>query len=452
MPQPARRKLSLLDATMLVMGAILGVGIFFNPGEVASLVPHPAAFLGTWGIGGLIALTGAFTFAELGATFPHAGGWFVYLREMYGRPIAFLLAWVVLFVISTGALAVMCGFGASMLAVAFPSIGEAGGAAQRAVSVAMILAMTIVALGGAKVGATAQNVVMLIKVLVVLVLITAGLLFFSPDGSSAPLAAAPQPDGRPLWQGMTVAMLPILFSCGGWTLVGYLSSEIDDAPRNLPRAIIIGVTAVMILYFLLNTTYIRVVGLEYMAANPFTFAGEVAARSYGPGGAKALSVAMAISALGVCAVTIITTPWLYVAMAREGLFFDSFAKLHARTGAPTFGLLLQAAIAILYVFIAGTNFLVNSVVFAEWIFHVLAAFGLLALRAKRPDLPRPFRSFAYPLMPLVYGIFAIGVVAGNLWQSEAKMTMTGLGVLAVGAVVYPLWRRFISARGVPSGT
>ena len=459
-----RRKLSLLDATMLVMGAILGVGIFFNPQQVAALVPSEPAFLATWGIGCAVALCGAFTFAEFAATWPHAGGSFVYLREIYGKPVAFLLAWVVLFVISTGAMAVMVGFGAAMLQIGWPALGEAGASlglepetTNRLIGAAIIVALHALALGGAKTGATFQNVVMGVKLLLVGTILVGAFLLFAP--AEAELVALPEAS-QPLWQGMTLAMLPVLFSCGGWPLVAYIASEIEDPVRNLPRALVLGVAGVMALYLLLNLGYLRVVGLGYMAQNP-GFAGEVVTRAYGETGGALLALGMAVSAVGVTLVNVITTPWLYVAMSREGLFFKSFSQLNARTGAPVAGLLSQAALGLGYLFLADADFLVDSVVFVEWLFHVLIAFGLLWLRKHRQDLPRPFRSFAYPLLPLLYGVFALYLVVGTIWKDqssapvgdvgdEPSKTLTGAGVVLAGVLIYPLWRR-IADRGRAAG-
>jgi APA family basic amino acid/polyamine antiporter len=453
----APRKLNLLDATMLVMGAILGVGIFFTPSQVAGIVPNTAAFYGAWSLGCLVALCGAFTFAEWAATFPHAGGSFVYLREVYGRPVAFLLAWVVLFVISTGALSVMTGFGATMIGNVlaseegsgwrgFVQIGAEGSLSHTLLSGALIVGLTVVALGGAKVGATFQNACMAIKLVLVLTLIVAGLLLFVPAGT---VPVPPPAAERPLWEGLILAMLPVLFACGGWPLVAYISTEIEEPKRNLPRALIFGVAGVMALYLLLNAAYLRVVGLGYLAAHG-DFVGEVVGRSFGNVGSKFISAALAVSAMGVCIVTVVTTPWLYVAMARERLFFRGFAKLNARTGAPVLGLGLQCILALAYLLFGNTQFLVDAVVFVEWVFHVLIAFGLLWIRARRPELPRPFRSFAYPVLPIVYGLFASGLVVGVIWTGDASKTLTGLGVFAAGIVVYPLWRRVIAVRSDPA--
>lgn len=453
------RKLGLFDATMLVMGSILGVGIFFNPSKVAALVPNIPAYFSSWGIGCVVALCGAFTFADWAGTYPRAGGSFVYLREVYGRLVAFLLAWVVLLVISTGALSVMTGFGASMIGEVLATaeggegswlsafqIGAEGSFSHSLVSGTLIVALTAVALGGAKVGATFQNACMLIKLGLTLTLIFAGLVLFSPTPELAEaIATPPSTETRPIWQGMILAMLPVLFACGGWPLVAYISTEVKEPVRNLPRAMIFGVLGVIALYLSLNWSFIRVVGIDHLATHP-VFIGDVVERSFGTAGGKLISGALAISAFGVCLATVVTTPWLYVAMAREKLFFQRFASLNARTGAPVLGLVLQCVLALAYMLFGNTDFLVDSVVFVEWIFHVLIAFGLIWIRWKRPELTRPFRSFAYPLMPLVYGIFAAGLILGVIWQQEPEKTWTGLAVFGAGALVFPFWQSWIAKR------
>lgn len=443
-----RRRLSLVDATFLVMGAILGVGIFFNPQQVAALVPDRTAFLATWAAGCVVALCGAFTFAELAATWPRAGGSFVYLREIYGRTAAFLLAWVVLFVISTGAMAVMVGFGAAMLVKAVPAVGDWGAAlgldetgTNRALGAALILGLHALALGGAKTGATFQNLIMGVKLVLVLLVAGGAWLLFAPADAAPP---PPLPEAGPLWRGMTLAMLPVLFSCGGWPLVAYLSSEVEDPARNLPRALVLGVGGVVVIYLTLNLAYLRVVGLGGVAADP-GFAGVAVERIFGSSAGALLTLGMGVSAVGVTLVNVLTSPWLYVAMAREGLFFRSFGTLSARTGAPVAGLGVQAALALAYLFLADADFLVDSVVFVEWLFHVLIAAGLLWLRARHAELPRPYRSPAYPLLPLVYALFAVYLVVATVWQNDPEKTLVGGGITALGLVVFAVWQRLAPA-------
>jgi len=434
----ASRQLNSLDATLLVMGGIIGVGIFFNPRAVAEDVPDPAAFLSMWAIGGLIAVNGALTFAELGATFPRAGGWYVFLREGFGAFVAFLFAWVVLCVISTGAISVMTRVFVDNLPGLPPSGRFWAGAAA-------ILVVTGLAMFGAKAGASVQNLCMLVKLSAIAAMAAVGLLFAAPAAAGAVPADAPSGPvaGGGLAAGMLHGLLPVLFACGGWQMLCYVAPQVRDPQRTLPRAIVVGILGVVLTYLAINAAYLRVLGIDGIVGNP-QFAGEMARRTLGPTGGEILRGAIAISALGVCIVNIVTTPWLYVAMARERLFFSRFAEVHPRTGAPIPALLVQAVFTLGYWSWGNSEVLANSVVFVEWIFHALVAFALLRLRATRPDLPRPFRSPLYPLAPILYVLFALALVLGTLAQANVRDSAIGLGVLLAGALVYRPWRRLVS--------
>lgn len=429
----AARQLNTLDATLLVMGGIVGVGIFYTPHLVAQSVPRPVPFLAMWAIGGLIALNGALTFAELGGTFPKAGGWYVFLREAFGPFVAFLFAWVVLFAISTGAIAVMV----HVFVINLPGLSSSG---QFAVGAATILVVTALAMLGAKAGATVQNGCMLVKLSAIAAMAVVGLLFATPAARAATSAVPAQPD---LAAGMVHALLPVLFACGGWQMLCYIAPQVRDPQRTLPRAIVVGILGVVATYLAINAAYVRVLGIDGLAGNR-EFAGEMARRTLGPTGGDLLRWAMAISALGVAIVTIVATPWLYVAMAKERLFFARFADVHPRTGAPIAALSVQAAMTLAYWTWGHADVLVDSVVFVEWIFHALAAVALLRLRSLRSDLPRPFRSPWYPLAPVLYVLFALAVVLGTLSQANVRDTWIGLSVLALGAIVYGPWRRLVS--------
>jgi len=431
---PAPRQLSLLDATLLVMGGIIGVGIFYTPRLVAQHVPEPTAFLAMWAIGGLIALTGALTFAELGATFPRAGGWYVFLREAFGPFVAYLFAWVVLCVVSTGAVSVI-------VRVLVQNVPGLPPSTHFAVGAAVIVLVTGLAMLGAKAGATLQNGCMAVKLGAIAAMAGVGLLSTAP-ATSLPVLPAPTEGG--LAMGMVRALLPVLFACGGWQMLCYVAPQVRDPQKTLPRAIVLGILGVIATYLAINAAYLRVLGIDGLIADP-AFASEMARRTLGPTGGELLRAAMAVSALGVCIVILVATPWLYVAMAREGLFFARFAKTHPRTGAPIAALLVQGGLALGYWIWGEADLLVDSVVFVEWIFHFLVAVALLRLRARRSELPRPFASPLYPLAPVLYALLATAVVVGTLAQSEPRSAAIGLGVLAVAAVVYRPWRRLVRA-------
>ena len=442
-------KLSPLDATFLVMGGILGVGIFFTPAQVADLVPHPVAFFGLWLAGSVVAMCGAATFAELGGTFPRTGGWFEFLREIYGPFVAFLFAWVVLGVIVTGAIAVIASFGVSMFLGLF---GVEDPRLHLALAATALIALTGLMLFGVKVGATFQNVCMVTKLTAVAALVAAGLAFLGEGAAPAAVAVAPPADVTAT--ALAAASLPVLFAFGGWQHLCSIAEDVRSPQTTVPRAILWGVGGVAVAYLLLNAAAVRGLGMEGLAGER-DFAGLVAERAFGQAGARAVRAALAVSALGVCAVNVIVNPAIYVALAKQKLFFARFAHRHPRTGAPVWALGLQLALALVYLtwshldaFVEGgagmsIDTLTGSVVFAEWIFHGLVAWGLIRLRSRRKDLPRPYRSLAYPLAPALYLAAALAVVVGNLATGPGLQTAIGLSVLAAGAAVYGPWRRLM---------
>lgn len=428
------KQLTTLDATLMVMGGIIGVGIFFKPGEVAGILPTEGAYYAAWGLGTLAALAGAMTFAELAAMLPREGGWFEFLREGIGRLPAFLFAWVVLLVISTGAAAGVAEFCA--LQVAGAMAWTVGPVDLRLMAGAIILGITLMGCLGVKRAALLQNLCMAAKLSTIAVLVLVGLAFTAPAAIDTGQAVSSGTASLP--SGLIRASLPVLFTLGGWQLVTYIAPSVERPERTLPRAIVGGILGVGLVYGLMNLAYVRVLGMERLGTEP-NVAAALAEATLGSAGARFLAAAIAISAFGFLVATLIATPSIYVAMARQKLFFGVTGRLHPRTGAPIPALCLQAVICLVYLSWIGDvkGELTDAVVFAEWIFHVLAAVALL--RLSRRGFTRPFKSPLYPFFPLLYLLIATGVVLGNLITTEAHITMLGLGVLAIGGVVYWLW-------------
>jgi len=435
------KKLSSCDATLLVVGGIVGVGIFYNPSRIAAAVPDPTWYLALWVFGAIVALHAALVFAELGAAFPKAGGFYVFLREAFGPFPAFLFAFVVLGVVATGASAVMMQICVQNLSGLVPGVGPPDTLSGRIAGAAILVAVTALALLGVKAGALLQNACTLVKLGAIAALAAGAWLVFRP-GEVALLPPPPAPEGG-LASGAIRALLPIFFAYGGWQMVCYIAPQVKDPARTLPRAILIGVGIVAAAYLAINVGYLRVVGLGGLAADP-TFAGEVARRTLGSTGGEVLRAAMGISALGVCVVTILTSPWLFVAMAKEGLFFERFGRLHPRTGAPVAALAVQLILALGYWMWGGAELLVDSVVFVEWIFHGLVAIALLRLRA-RPGIVWPFRSRFGVWAACVYLATAIAVVVGNLAQANLRAVAIGGTVLLLGTAAYRPWRALVAA-------
>lgn len=464
---PSPKKLNAFDATMLVMGGMIGVGIFFTPSGVAQHFSTPSSFVLAWVVGALVALCGAFTFAELGASLPRSGGWFEFLREAFGRPAAFLFAWTILAVTTTAAVAVICDFAASTsLAVLVETNAQGEGNATRFVTAAvMIVLLNALALAGIKVGAGFQNFCMIAKLIAIAALLAGTIAYMSPG--SAGVAAEVGTSARDAngeksgWTALAAAMLPILFSYGGWQNVCYIAPNVRDPERVLPRAILLGTLGVGLVYVACNATFSAALGLDGLASDA-GFATSLARDALGPSFERALRAAMAVSAVGVALVTILVCPDLYVAIARSGLFFERFAKRDGR-GVPRLAVYVQTMLALAYLAWAHADVLfeleedasrmnpdrlLSALVFAEWIFHGLAAAALLRLRATRPDLPRPFRMPLWPLPSLCYLATAIFVVVLNLGSNDARPEL-GLGVLGLGVLAYLAWRRFAVAKHRP---
>jgi APA family basic amino acid/polyamine antiporter len=441
MTDATTRKLSLFDATMLVMGGILGIGIFFTPPEIAREVTEPGAYLAMWGLGAVAALSGAMTFAELSAAYPRTGGWYVFLREAFGARTSFLFAWVVLLVVSTGACALVARFFSAQVA----QLAGLGPTGDLVVAACIVLLVTGIGLAGLKSGALFQNLCMLLKVAAAGTFIVFGLALFAEPAQAVVVDAADRTSNG-LVDGMLGASLSVLFSYGGWQLISYIAPAVEDAERNLPRAIVMGVAGVAVIYLLVNLAYLRVLGIGGMAAQGDQgMATRMAELTLGANlGATFITTAMAVSALGFLVATLITTPGIYVAMAREGLFLRAFGRMHPRTGAPVVALVTQCVLVLLYLSwsaydTAHVDTLTGAVVFAEWIFHGLAGLALITL-ARRLGPDRPFRSLWFPLFPATYAALAAAIVVGNLVVTSPKVTMLGVGVLAVGWCVHALWK------------
>jgi APA family basic amino acid/polyamine antiporter len=441
----SRRALTAFDATLVTVGGIVGVGIFYNPARIAALVPDPGWYLGLWVFGAVVAVHAALVFAQLGAAFPKAGGWYVFLREAFGPFPAFLFAFIVLGVVATGACAVMMRICVENLAGIVPGVGAPDTPAGRWAGALVLVGVTAVAWRGVKAGALLQNACTLVKLGAIAALTIGAWIVFRPGEVALP-PPPPAPDGG-LAGGAIRALLPIFFAYGGWQMVCYIAPEVREPARTLPRAILIGVAIVAVAYLSINAGYLRVLGLGGLAADP-AFAGEFARRTLGPTGGEILRAAMGISALGVCIVTILTSPWLFVAMAREGLFFERFGRLHPETGAPVAALTVQLVLALGYWIWGGADVLVDSVVFVEWIFHGLVALAFLRL-SSRTDIVWPFRPRWGRWAASVYVATAVAVVAGNLAQANLRAVAIGGSVLLLGAVAYRPWRALVAAGRAP---
>ena len=436
-----RRVLSRLDATMIVIGSIIGGGIFFTPQAVARTVGGSETLvLAAWGLGGLIALTGALTYAELGGLFPRTGGVYVFLREAFGGLPAFLYSWAVLLVIAPGALAVVAGFFAELLCEA---VGL-GARAHTAVALLTIVSLVAVNIRGVRWGSTVQNASTAAKLLALVVLIGAGLAFTGEPAAPVPAllgAATPDvPASGPPAALLLAAMLPVLFSYGGWQNGTYVAGEMRDPERDVPAAIVIGTLVVVAVYVLVNVAAMRVLGPEGLAATR-TFAAEAAERALGPPGRALVTAGILVSTFGICAAIPLTNPRVVQATAADGFFFAPFARLHARYRTPAWAIALLGVWACTLLLLGTAEQLLAAVVFADWVFFALCGIALFVFRRRRPDAHRPYRCAFYPWVPLLFTALAIVVAAGAWIHADAHARRLGPGVLAAGALVYVLQTR-----------
>jgi len=437
-PAAYARRLRSFDATMMVMGGIIGSGIFLNPAIVAQRVDLSALAVGVWAIGGAVAMAGAFVFAELGARFPAAGGGYVYLREALHPLLGFLYGWTLLLVVATGAIAAVAVTFARY-AAALAGLGEG---VVAPIAVGAILFLTAVNVLGVRPGATTQNVFTLLKIGALAALIVAGLL-----APAAPLAAAPstRPEAGGSIASLGVALLPVLFAYGGWQQTNFVAAEIVEPRRTLPRALLLGVGGVIALYVLANLAYVRTLGREGLAGS-LAPAADVLRRAAGPAGATVIAAGIAASTFGFLSLVILVTPRVYQAMAEDGLFFRAAARLHPRFRTPVGALLVQAAWAVGLTLTGTYGQLLDYVVFGDWIFFGLAGVTLFVLRRRagrageRNETQAEFRAPGYPWVPALF-VAAAAYAVGSSVLSSPRNAAIGGGLIALGVPAFLLWKK-----------
>lgn len=433
-PVTYARRLGLFSSVMMVIGGIIGAGIFLNPSIVAQRVGTAPLSLGVWLLGGAIALAGAFAFAELGARQPDAGGGYAYLRDAYGPLPAFLYAWALLLIIATGAIAAVAVTFAGYAVALF----QLPAAAMLPLAVGAIVLLTGVNYLGVRPGAVTQNIFTLLKLVALAALIGAGLVL---GGAAAPATTAAV---RPPALGLAVgaALVPVLFSYGGWQQTNFVAGEIVAPERNLPRALVIGVLGVVLVYVLADLAYLRVLGVSGLAASSAP-AADVMGRVLGPAGRSVITAGIAVSTFGFLNLVILASPRVYQAMAGDGLFFPSFARLHPTYRTPAVALLAQGMWAVLLTLTGRYGDLLDYVVFGDWIFFALTVGTLFVFRRRdrRAGVaPGPSRTPGYPVLPALFIAAACYVVVG-LVASNPQNAARGTALMLLGIPVFAFWRR-----------
>lgn len=427
------RRLGLFDATMIVMGGIIGSGIFMNPYVVAQRVHTSFLILGVWIIGGLLALIAAFIWAELATRRPDVGGQYAYLREAFHPIVAFLYGWVLLLVIQTGGMAaVSVTFSRYFIEMTQLRIHDS-------VLAAIVLAiLTIINCLGVKAGSTVQSILMVLKILAIVALVVCGLMLVAPN-AIAPANESPQPASFELLTAIGAAMVPVLFAYGGWQTATFVAAEIKEPERNLSRGLIFGVAGVVLLYVAANYVYLRMLGPVGLAQATAP-ASEVMRRALGDSGARVMAAGIAISTVGFLSQSMLTAPRVYFAMAQDGLFFKQVAKVHPRTHAPVVAIALQGAFAILIAFWGRYEQILNYVVSMDFIFFGLTACCLFVFRKREVSTETSLPTPGHPFTTLIF-IAACWLVVINTIVKYPNNTLIGMCILIAGIPAYFFWSR-----------
>ena len=435
------RTLRLRDLIFIVVGTVIGSGIFVVPGAVLRQTGGDVGYaLLVWVLGGVLSLLGALTYGELGGMLPEAGGAYVYVRDAFGPLPAFLLGWTLFFVISTGSVAT--------LAVAFAEylrqFVALGPTAAKLVAALMIAVVGAVNVRGTRHSANVQNWSTGIKVAAILGM---SLLLLGSGSGLAGVRAATfaAPLGGSLLSGIGVAMIGVLWAYEGWANVAASAGETLEPQRSFPRGIVIGTAALIAIYLLANVAYVAALG-PAAAARTDRVAAEAVRASLGPGAGRLIAAAVLVAMFSAANGLTLTNSRVYYAMASDGVFFRKLAEVHPRFGTPAFSVLVSSAWAIVLAATGSFEQLFTYVIFAAWVFYVLAGASVFVLRRRRPDAPRPFRVPGYPWTPLVFVAAAAAIVVNTIW-ARPQRSLLGLGIVALGLPAYHAWRRIHARPG-----
>jgi APA family basic amino acid/polyamine antiporter len=432
------RRLNAFDATMLVMGGIVGAGIFVSPHVVARHVESPAFILGAWVVGGAIALIGAFIYAELAALRPAVGGVYAYIRDAFHPLAAFLYGWTLLLVVQSG--------GMAAVAVTFARyFNELTGTAtpEQAIAVASLALLTTINWMGVRAGSNVQSALMVMKIVAILALATIG--WFAVDALGVAEAVAPPsaqgaPARGPSPAAFAAALVPVLFAYGGWQTASFVAGELKNPRRDLPRGLLVGISGVVLLYLAVNVVCLRVLGPAGLAATAAP-ASAVMRAALGDTGARLIAAAIAISTIGFLSQSMLTAPRVYYAMARDGLFFRRIGSLDPRTRAPAAAIVLQGAVAAIIAFLPYDRIL-NYVVAIDAVFFGLTGAALLVFRRRerRHEATPRLRTPGHPVTTVIF-VAAFWLLALSTVYQFPRDAGIGVLILMAGMPVYLFWRR-----------
>jgi APA family basic amino acid/polyamine antiporter len=434
-PTDLPRVLGMWDIVSLVVGGVIGSGIFVVPAAIAGEVGSPVLILTVWVAGGVLSFFGALAMAELAAAYPDAGGAYVFLREAYGRLVAFLFGWTIFLVVDSGAIAT--------LAVAFsskylPFFVQLSPMAEKSVAAAMVVGLCAVNYVGVRAGANLQNVLTVFKFAALLALCATAFMY---SGGSASHFVTPAPDA-PSWSlagHFGVALVAVLWAYKGWEGSSYATGEVRNPARNLTWGLFIGTLTILGIYILTNLAYLYVFPAGQIANSP-RVASDVMSLVVGPVGASIIAGVILVSITGAANQTLLTSPRVYYAMSKDGLFFRSVSDVHPRFRTPHVSIVLMGIWSIV-LSVSGTfEQLFTYVVFGQWIFFGLTVAAVFILRRKHPEVPRPYKTTGYPWTPILF-ILAAAAISLNTLVNQFWNAMAGVAIIALGLPAYFYWIR-----------
>jgi basic amino acid/polyamine antiporter, APA family len=453
------RGLTATDTTALVVGTVIGTGVFLKTAVMAQDVGTPALVLAAWVAAGLLSLAGALTYAELGAMLPHAGGEYVYLRHAYGQTAAFMFGWMRFVVGGTGSIAILGTGFATFLSAVFPlttvwasaefkllgqTINWRFGTLQL-VAVAAILTFSAVNCLAVAFGGKVQSALTVLKIAGIAVVV-GGVFFLSEGATWAHLAT---PAGAPQWTGVSAfgtAMLAALWAYDGWNNMPMAAGEVKEPGRNIPLALIVGMIVVTLIYCLANLAYFYALPFDEVVTSSSTkyrdalpVATKAAQTFLGDWGGRVVTIAFILSAMGALNGSILSNGRVPYAMARDGVFFSKMAELNVNTRVPVWSIMVQAAWACVLALSGTFDQLTDYVIFASWIFYGLTTSAVFMLRRKLADTPRPYRTLGYPVVPLVFVLVAFWLVVNTLFARPVE-SVAGLVLIALGLPIYFYYR------------
>ncbi|HEX8456863.1 MAG TPA: APC family permease [Pyrinomonadaceae bacterium] len=432
-PKLARR-LNLFDATMLVMGGIIGAGIFVNPAEVARQVHTPAFILGAWLVGGAIALAGAFVYAELAARRPEVGGQYAYLRDAYHPTVAFLYGWSLLLVIQSG--------GMAAVAITFARyFAELTGAplSEGALAALALALLTFVNCLGVRAGSNVQSALMVLKIAAIAALVFCGWWFAGAASESIGAHAGGTSGFFDLLVSLGAALTPVMFAYGGWQTTSFVAGEMRDPRRDLARGLLLGVAGVVVLYTAVSFVCVYALGAQGLAETS-TPATAVMRRALGERGARLIALGITVSTLGFLSQSLLTTPRVYFAMAADGLFFRRIAEVNARTRVPVFAIALQGAAATVIALSGRYGQILNYVVSVDFIWFGLTGLSLFIFRRRFPlgDREATFKVPGHPYTTALFVAACWLVVLSTVYKYPSNSAI-GFLILAAGVPVCYYW-------------